>query len=387
MNKLFSHVVLLTAAALSLTSCLSDNDESDTTYYTDTAISSFSLGTLNITYHTKAKDGVTDSTYRSTFSASSYAFDIDQQSGTIANADSLPMGTDAAHCLATINTVNSGTVLRVLKSKAGKDSLAYYSSSDSIDFSSPVRLRVYNMQATAFRDYTVTVNVHKQKKNQFTWQEGTFDISSLVQLEDNVIGKTKKYRYALMDGKLMRAPIDGGSWTTEQLDEDAALLPNEDVSFIAAPMVTDTTLYNLFLIGNRDEKTVRWSKVEDDDDATQVWTYYDDDEYVTKRLPYLANMRAVLYGDSIIATGGDFSAVYTSPDWGLTWNKSSLFALPTAFGHTPGKFDLAVDKDQVLYIKREGAATGWYGRLSQLGWTHEQRVFTKAKASGLRIKE
>lgn len=112
MNKLFSHVVLLTAAALSLTSCLSDNDESDTTYYTDTAISSFSLGTLNITYHTKAKDGVTDSTYRSTFSASKYAFDIDQQSGTIANADSLPVGTDAAHCLATINTVNSGTVLR-----------------------------------------------------------------------------------------------------------------------------------------------------------------------------------------------------------------------------------------------------------------------------------
>ena len=63
MNKLFSHVVVVIAAVLSLTSCLSDNDDSNTTYYTDTAISSFSLGTLNITYHTTAKDGVTDYTY------------------------------------------------------------------------------------------------------------------------------------------------------------------------------------------------------------------------------------------------------------------------------------------------------------------------------------
>lgn len=386
MNKLFSHVVILFAAALSLTSCLSDNDESETTYYTDTAISSFSLGTLNITYHTTASDGVTDSTYKSTFSASSYAFDIDQQKGTIANEDSLPVGTDAAHCLATINTVNSGTVLLVLTSSTGADSLAYYSSSDSIDFTSPVRLRVYNMEGSAYRNYIVTVNVHKQKENQFSWQEGTFDISSLVQHEDGVIGKTNKYRYAIIGSRLMRSPIAGGTWTVEKLDEDSSLLPTKDINFIVAPMASDTTLYNIFLIGSRDGKVVRWSKVEDDDDASQVWTYYDDDEYVKKTLPYLANMKAVLYGDSIIATGGDFSAVYTSPDWGLTWNKSSLFALPTAFGNTPGAFEMAVDKNNILYIKRDDASTGWYGRLSQLGWSDEQRVFTKAKA-WRRIKE
>ena len=273
MNKLFSHVVILIAAAFSLTSCLSDNDESETTYYTDTAISSFSLGTLNITYHTTASDGVTDSTYKSTFSASSYAFDIDQQKGTIANEDSLPVGTDAAHCLATINTVNSGTVLLVLTSSTGADSLAYYSSSDSIDFTSPVRLRVYNMEGSAYRNYIVTVNVHKQKENQFSWQEGTFDISSLVQHEDGVIGKTNKYRYAIIgsrqheDGvigktnkyryaiigsRLMRSPIAGGTWTVEKLDEDSSLLPTKDINFIVAPMASDTTLYNIFLIGSRD---------------------------------------------------------------------------------------------------------------------------------------
>ena len=144
-------------------------------------------------------------------------------------------------------------------------------------------------------------------------------------------------------------------------------------------MTTDTTMYNLFIIGNRDGKVVRWSKVEDDDDPSQIWTYYNDDEYVTKKLPYLDNMRAVLYGDSIVATGGDFSAVYTSPDWGLTWNKSTLYALPAAFGNTLGAFEMAVDKNNYIYIQRDGAATGWSGRLSQLGWTNEQRVFTRAK--------
>ena len=127
MKKLFSKVVIIMAAVFSLTSCLSDNNEIDTTYYTDTAITSFSLGTLNLTNHTKAKDGVTDSTYTTTFSASSYNFDIDQYAKTINNTDSLPKGTDLKHVLATINTTNSGTVLLVLKSKDNKDSLVYYS--------------------------------------------------------------------------------------------------------------------------------------------------------------------------------------------------------------------------------------------------------------------
>lgn len=47
---------------------------------------------------------------------------------------------------------------------------------------------------------------------------------------------------------------------------------------------------------------------------------------------------------------------------------------------------MAVDKNNILYIKRDDASTGWYGRLSQLGWSDEQRVFTKAKA-WRRIKE
>ncbi len=420
MEKLFSHVVIIMAAVLSLTSCLGDNNDTDTTYYTDTAISSFTLGTLNLINHTTAHDGVTDSTYTTTFSASTYAFDIDQFAQTINNTDSLPKGTDLEHVLATINTTNSGTALLVLKSKDDKDSLAYYSSSDSIDFSNPVRVRVYNMMGSAYREYTIKVNAHKESENEFSWKTAPIDgyagldnrqfVSSEDKLfltglyngttsvfsnevtswkktdksiakDANVIGSSKKYRYGIIDGKLMRANINGGEWTEEALDDDASLLPREGASFIAAPMVSDPSYYNLLIMGNCNGKTVMWSKVEDDGDKTQKWTYYNEDEYLQKKkLPYLENMKAVLYGDSIIATGGDFSQVYTSPDWGLTWTKSTLLKLPTDFGSQAAKFDMAVDKDNFLYISRDGSSTVWYGRLSQLGWKEDQKIFTKSAA-------
>lgn len=420
MKKLFSHVVIIMAAVLSLTSCLGNNSDTDTTYYTDTAITAFSLGTLNLTNHTKAHDGVTDSTYTTTFSASTYAFDIDQSAQTINNTDSLPKGTDLKHVLVTISTSNSGTAFLVLKSVDNKDSLAYYSSSDSIDFTNPVRIRVYNMLATAYREYTVKVNAHNESENEFSWKSTPIDsyagldnrqfvseedklfltglndgttsvfgnditawkkVDKTIAKDDNVIGTTKKYRYGIIDGKLMRASITGGEWTEEILDEDASLLPNESVSFMASPMVNDPSYYNLLIIGNCNGKTVMWSKVEDDGDLSQMWMYYNEDEYHQKKaLPYLANVKAVLYGDSIVATGGDFSQVYTSPDWGLTWNKSTLLKLPTDFGSQAAKFDMAVDKDNILYISRDGASTVWSGRLSQLGWKEDQKTFTRSAA-------
>ncbi len=420
MKKLFSHVIIIMAAVLSLTSCLGDNNDTDTTYYTDTSISAFTLGTLNLTNHTLAHDGVTDSTYTTTFSASDYTFDIDQYAQTINNTDSLPKGTDLKHVLATISTTNSGTALLVLKSQDNKDSLAYYSSSDSIDFSSPVRIRVYNMTASAYREYTVKVNAHNESENEFAWKATPIDnydglenrqfvsdedklflmglhngttnvfengitswkkVDNSIAKDDNEIGTTTKYRYGIIDGKLMRTTINGGEWTEETLDEDASLLPNESVSFIVAPMVSDPSYNNLLIIGNRNGKTVMWSKVEDDGDKSQTWMYYNEDEYVQKKaLPYLENMKAVLYGDSIIATGGDFSQVYTSPDWGLTWNKSTLLKLPTDFGSQAAKFDMAIDKNNYLYISRDGSSTVWYGRLSQLGWKEDQRIFTRSAA-------
>ena len=153
-------------ATLTMTSCLNDDDENKSVSYKDTAITSFSLGQLKQVRDTIAKNG-SDSTYTSKYNAARVKFYIDQEQGLIYNPDSLPYGTNPASALAKITTKNSGTV--VIKSTTD-ETFSYYSSSDSINFSTPRVFRVYSNKGSEYRDYKVTVNVHKQKGNVFSWQ-------------------------------------------------------------------------------------------------------------------------------------------------------------------------------------------------------------------------
>ena len=137
MTKKLSSLFIMVLTLLSMSSCLGTSEDK-TTYYDDTAITAFSLGTLNLTKKTKTKDGLRDSTIKTTYNANSYQFNIDQVNHLIYNTDSLPYGTDAAHVLATITSKNSGTVILMLKNTSGKDSLVYYNTKDSINFTQPV---------------------------------------------------------------------------------------------------------------------------------------------------------------------------------------------------------------------------------------------------------
>lgn len=456
MIKNYSSLLLLVVSMLMLTSCLSDNTD-EIVYYDDTAVTAFRLGTLNITYHTKAKDGVTDSTYSSTLDCSGYRFDIDQVGQTIYNPDSLPVGIDAAHVTATISTKNSGTVVLNLRAKSGADSLAYYSSSDSIDFTSPVRVRIYNMRGTAYRQYTVHVNVHQQTGDEFSWKSAdaglqavgarrlveagptmflfgqadgatvgfrrseagwtrlspataldadayrsvivkngtlyTLTGGNLVSSADGenwntvasaagltqLLGATDKRMYALTANGISQSTDNGATWTADALDDDAALLPATDANFVVQASRTNDNTYNLTLLGNRDGKTVVWSKVEEDDanSEAQPWSFYPADEYNRKTLPSLANLQVALYGDQLVAFGGDFTTVYVSPDQGLTWDKSSAYALPGDFGFTAAPFALGTDSTHHLCISKSGSALVWTAQLARLAWADNQRVFTK----------
>ena len=164
-NKIYTFVALM-MATLTMTSCLNDDDENKSVSYKDTAITSFSLGQLKQVRDTVAKNG-SDSTYTSKYNAARVKFYIDQEQGLIYNPDSLPYGTNPASALAKITTKNSGTV--VIKSTTD-ETFSYYSSSDSINFSTPRVFRVYSNKGSEYRDYKVTVNVHKQKGNVFSWQ-------------------------------------------------------------------------------------------------------------------------------------------------------------------------------------------------------------------------
>lgn len=168
---------MLFLAVFALASCLNNDD--NYTYTDDSAITSFSISSGKQYLHLTSSTGG-DSVVTKDLTLSSYKFYIDQVSCTIYNPDSLPCGVDAKKLLCSVSSYNSGTV--VIKSMTS-DTLAYVSTSDSIDFSSVRELQVYSNSAKAVRKYKVQVNVHKEFPDSFAWH-AVPDCEALAQLTD-----------------------------------------------------------------------------------------------------------------------------------------------------------------------------------------------------------
>ena len=147
-------------------SCLNDNDR-DITYYDDTAITAFTLGKLSLRVDSTTKDGKKDSVYYRKLDAKNYVFYIDQINKRVYNLDSLPYGVNQKKIVGTFSTRNAGVV--TLKSLTS-DSTAYYKNGqDSVDFTSERTFVVYSNSQKYSQKYTVDVRVHKQKPNDFKW--------------------------------------------------------------------------------------------------------------------------------------------------------------------------------------------------------------------------
>ena len=244
MKRKFFAFILLLSAGLSLSSCLSSDDDTNIEYTHDTAITAFSLGTMNRYYLGKTSDSTKDSTYATTIAGSNYKFYIEQTAGKIYNADSLPVGTKISAALASITAKQSSPLLWVLKGKDNKDSLAYYSSSDSVDFSKPKEIRVYNNDYSAYRTYTITVNVHKEGPDSFVWhslaaQNG--DLAALAGMKAVSAGNCV-YVFGKSNGvtKIFKTGLNGGAFGNP-------LTPNVDLGEDAykSAIAKDDKLYIL----------------------------------------------------------------------------------------------------------------------------------------------
>lgn len=213
MGRKVTPLTLLFSAIILFASCLGSDSDS-TTYYGDTAITAFSLGTLNRYLLTTSKSG-TDSVYKKTLTGSKYKFYIDQQQKQIYNPDSLPCSTDAAHVICTVSSKNSGSI--IIKN-VDSDTLKYYSSTDSINFSSPREFRVYANDGSGYSAYSIHVNVHKEDSATFRWSAIT---------SNTVIASMKGMKAVANGGKIFvfgnvggathacyTNETDGTSWTT-----------------------------------------------------------------------------------------------------------------------------------------------------------------------------
>lgn len=212
-RKFFAFIALITAT-LSLSSCLS-SDETTVEYTHDTAITAFSLGSLD--RYTKTKAGK-DTLLKANATGSDYKFYIDQAQRKIYNVDSLPAGTRTAAVLATITSKNSSPILLMDINKT--DSVAaYYSSSDSINFSKRRFIRVYSSDYSAYAEYKVDVNVHKELPYEFKWHELAQNNSQLAAFSDLKAVACGDYIYVFgktAEGtKVLKSAInDGSAWSS-----------------------------------------------------------------------------------------------------------------------------------------------------------------------------
>ncbi len=182
MKRKFFAFILLMTAGFTLSSCLGNDDDTNIEYTHDTAITAFSLGTLTRYYHGVSSTTGNDTIFSAEVTGSNYKFCIDQTLREIYNPDSLPVGTKTSAVLATITAKQSSPLLWNYKNQKDEDSLVYYSSSDSIDFSSPRQIRVYNNDFTAYSTYKITVNVHKEGRDSFVWHSLAVQNAELANL-------------------------------------------------------------------------------------------------------------------------------------------------------------------------------------------------------------
>lgn len=324
-----------------LTSCLKDDDEAGTAY-SDTAVTYFTLGTLNRYTHTTSSTG-SDSIIKTSVTGSDYKMTIDQLNHRIYNVQELPAGTDVKHVICTITTKNSGVV--ALQSMVS-DSLQWYSAADSIDFSEPRIFRVYASDGSAYRDYQVCLNVSGSKGVTFAWtQKGTVELPTM-EVRLKAMGDTVEishdfgvyevantlYTISYPDGLLKSKRKDAEDWQIEPLDDDTSLLPLYGYVIADWPYgPADNTDYMLLVGAPRqnDEPYMRvWRKIAPHAGGGQ-WVYMPFDDSNKYPLPRQERLAMAYYAGSVIAVGSD-GIVRQSRDQGISWHTNSTYNLPSA---------------------------------------------------------
>lgn len=395
MRRLKTLIILLSVLLLAA-SCLKDNDN-EATLYSDAAINSFTLGTLNRYTIGSASNG-SDSIIKTKVTGYSYTFHIDQVNHRIYNTDSLPYGTDVEHVLVTLSTYHNGMVF--IKSKTSEDSLWYYNSSDSIDFSVPRKFVVFSSDGEGRTEYTVNVNVHKQEKDVFTWSQRDVSEYPTVTLDaqqwgadiKQYLGRSSKERYALsVDNKLMVSRDDGATWQEDLLDEDVDMLPTQDLSLVSFYIddVAENTDYVL-LVGNRsttaypqEDIAMVWRKIVDNAEYAPQgrWVYMGHLADRRYALPRMEHLVIAEYADCVLAIGGNgiggcvqipYQCIYESRDQGITWKKSSRFYLPPLdeFSTEEPLIDMISDGNY-LWLYCENTSQVWRGLLNTLEWRYK----------------
>ena len=398
MKKILRTLCALLGASTLLTGCLSNDTDITVISYSDMAITSMTLGTLNRYTETTSSSTGNDTIIKTTFSGSSYPMSIDHLNRCIYNMTELPMGTDLEHVVFSLTTKNGGVVgIQSLTS----DSIQWFASTDSIDFSVPRILRVYAIDGSGSRDYTVTLTASETIGTDFEWKKvaeddalaGWDDETRLVSLRDtvyavrgNVVMKDT-VAYALEDGQLLysedlndwKAVADGSqlaalfgsgtkelfaigtdgrvkhsedegqTWTDERLDDDVSLFPTANLASVTWNYRTSDSTDYVLMAGFHpvyDDQMAVWRKISQYGGIGKggTWVYMPIDDINPYMLPREAGLSLIYYNNKVLALGSN-KEMLESRDQGITWKPSVDYAIP---------LDLTGDKVRMAGSNKSG---------------------------------
>lgn len=375
MKRYIEALCLLTVSLILNTSCLGSNDDSNTEYSNDTAIKTFSLTTVNRYVHTTSKSGK-DSVYKKSLS-NPVVFTIDQYQRKIYNTDSLPADCDLKHVLASISSVNNGTIVINYADKSSNDSLMYFSSTDSIDFTKVKDVRVYAYDGSGFRTYQLSINIHQIESNRMIWEQMSaadvpVDKDKAIWEQRVAAAGLQKFIGAYHDegyaydanGTLMVSNDMGLTWQEDYVNDDTSLLPRDNFAFAAWPFApNDSTDYQL-MIGTSplyDKACVVWRKISEHAYRSLIskWVYLPLESFNDYYLPKMENLNLVYYNQLPLAIGND-GKIYVSRDQGITWKTTSAYTLPDKIG----TYNLtAIADDDYLWLVGKDTGEVWRGKI------------------------
>lgn len=362
------------SAMLLNTSCLKDSD-TEVTYYNDTAITAFSLTTVNRYVHTTSKAG-TDSVYMSTKTSGLPKFTIDHYGLKIYNTDSLNADCDLKHVLASISSKNSGVIVINYQKSDNTDSLVYFSSTDSLDLSVPREIRVYANDGSDFRSYQVTVNKHQAETGRLLWEKmdaqawptdnsrAEWESAASAAGMKAFIGAGTKAGYAFSQEGLLMVSRDGGAhWEADNLDDDASLLPTSMFAFLSYPFIAnDSTDYQLLVGADESDDTYCkvWRKIAEyaADSEPSKWSRIVPETHNRYTLPKTETMSLVHYKGKVLAFCGD-GKVYESRDQGITWKTKDGYEYPSdSYSST---VEVTTNGDGYLWLRNKENGEVWRG--------------------------
>lgn len=378
MKRYLSAFCAIALGTLALTSCLNSDDDEATYLYSDTAITQFTLGTLNRYTHTTSSKTGNDTVVKSTLSGSTYRMTIDHIGRKIYNTSVLPVGTDISHVVCTISTKNGGAV--AIQSMTS-DSLRWFYSTDSIDFSQPRTFVVYSADLSSKREYTVSLNVSSTTGINFAWaldkvigQPDTLSGKTLtatadsvaITTKDSIIGRTSHECYTISyDGHLMRSDNEGTTWVNDALDDAESFLPTVGhatcVTWNYAPADNTQCILMLGMPRQDDAPYMRiWRKITDGVGKGQ-WVYMPFDDANCYPLSRQEHTALAYYNDMVLCAGTD-GVMMQSADQGISWRKATTYALPESITGTVTA--MATDTQQRIWML---TSTGqlWRGQVSE----------------------